>query len=112
MPQILVEVEQSVINSWSAYFNKLTPAQLERLAILGEEMAEAQHVIGKILRHGYASVNPDRPTSANKLLLQDELGHVAFAVSMLTEAGDLSEAAIDAQRKHKARSIAKYLHHN
>ena len=39
-------------------FNKLTAAQTERLAILSEELGEAQQAIGKIMRHGYDSCNP------------------------------------------------------
>ena len=32
-------------------FNKLSDAETERLAILAEEMGEAQQAIGKIIRH-------------------------------------------------------------
>ena len=34
-------------------FNKLSAAEAERLALLLEELGEAQQAIGKILRHGY-----------------------------------------------------------
>ena len=37
----------------------LTLSRLERLALLLEELGEAQQVIGKILRHGYDSRHPD-----------------------------------------------------
>ena len=33
-------------------FNRLSPAEYERLAILAEEMGEAQQALGKIMRHG------------------------------------------------------------
>jgi hypothetical protein len=36
-------------------FNGLAPAETERLALLLEELGEAQQAIGKILRHGYES---------------------------------------------------------
>ena len=42
------------------HFNKLTPAEAERLAILAEECGEVIQVIGKILRHGYDSYHPDQ----------------------------------------------------
>lgn len=47
----------------------LTNAELERLAILMEECAEVQHIIGKIIRHGYESFNPfdDNKTPNRKL---------------------------------------------
>ena len=41
------------------HFNRLTPAEAERLAMLAEEAAEVIQVVGKILRHGYASYHPD-----------------------------------------------------
>ena len=37
----------------SSHFNKLTPAQAERLAILIEECGEVIQAATKILRHGY-----------------------------------------------------------
>ena len=43
------------------HFNQLTPAEAERLALLLEELGEAQQAIGKILRHGYASTHPANP---------------------------------------------------
>ena len=113
MPKITIEAEQSVINSLvGSHFNKLTPAQAERLAVLSEELAEASHRVAKILRHGYESVNPFHPHSGNnQTLLQDELGHVQNSIAMLIKAGDLSESAIQAQQHHKASSIGSYLHH-
>ncbi len=41
------------------HFNRLTPAEAERLAMLAEEAAEVIQIVGKILRHGYASYHPD-----------------------------------------------------
>jgi NTP pyrophosphatase (non-canonical NTP hydrolase) len=99
----------------SAHFNKLTPGQLERLAILGEEMGEAQQIIGKILRHGYDSHNPDvvvpedeRPET-NTELLEKELGDVVFAINQLGD--DVSLSAIGKRVLAKAEKIKPYLHH-
>lgn len=41
------------------HFNDLEPGEAERLAILAEEAGELIHAIGKILRYGYESHNPD-----------------------------------------------------
>jgi hypothetical protein len=51
------------------HFNRLTPAEAERLALLLEELGEAQQIIGKILRHGYESYHPDDPETTNRTLL-------------------------------------------
>lgn len=59
------------------HFNQLDPAEAERLAILSEEMGEALQIVGKILRHGYHSYNPLKPTrTTNRELLVQELSHV------------------------------------
>ncbi|QBJ04542.1 nucleoside triphosphate pyrophosphohydrolase [Pseudomonas phage Lana] len=66
------------------HFNELTPAQAERLAILAEEMGEAIQIIGKILRHGYDSFNPDSlDIRTNRQYLHDELTDVEAAITMI-----------------------------
>jgi hypothetical protein len=89
----------------------LNAAQLERLAILSEEMGEAQQVIGKILRHGLDSQHPNGgPT--NRELLEIELGHVLFAVKLLKRSNDLNYVEILRCSDDKAESIVEYLHFN
>lgn len=67
-----------------AHFNELTPAQMERLAILSEECGEVIQIIGKILRHGYDSCNPfgANPETNREGLLR-ELMDVSAAMGML-----------------------------
>jgi NTP pyrophosphatase (non-canonical NTP hydrolase) len=94
------------------FSNDLSDAQLERLAILSEELGEAQQVIGKVLRHGLHSWNPTVVgTGTNKDDLQKEMGHVAYAVSALCLAGDLEAMEIDRSHHKKIISIKKWLHH-
>jgi len=59
-----------------AHFNKLAPAEAERLAMLAEECGEVIQVIGKILRHGYDSYHPVNPRVTNRGLLVKELRDV------------------------------------
>lgn len=97
-----------------AHFNKLTPAELERLALLLEELGEAQQAIGKILRHGYDNYNPfSHPSSVptNRQSLERELGDVEYALHLLCEAGDLTAREIHKARNGKAEKISEYLHH-
>lgn len=58
------------------HFNKLTPAQAERLAMLAEECGEVIQIVGKILRHGYDSYHPVNPRVSNRDLLAKELRDV------------------------------------
>ena len=96
-----------------ANFNKLTPAQTERLALLSEELGEAIQVIGKILRHGYESYSPvDPKQETNKTALEQELGDVAFAASLMSKANDISLGKVTDFKSEKEQRKNKYLHHN
>lgn len=91
-------------------FNKLTPAEAERLALLAEECGEVIQAIGKILRHGYESTHPDGgPT--NREALERECGDLRHAVLRLQKEGDLSVRAIHGWSNAKAQNIERYLHH-
>lgn len=92
------------------HFNNLDPAEAERLALLLEELGEAQQAIGKILRHGYESCHPDGgPT--NRETLERELGDVRAAEAMLLEAGDLNSAQVQLCSRQKQEKVKRYLHH-
>lgn len=96
------------------HFNKLTPAEHERLAILSEELGEAQQAIGKILRHGYESCDPtftseDERAPTNRENLEKELGDVVFAINMLGD--DIYQPAVGRRVLSKAEKIKPYLHH-
>lgn len=95
----------------SEHFNKLTPAEAERLALLLEEMGECQQAIGKILRHGYESKHPnkmDGPT--NRESLEREVGDVLHAIWLMMKR-DICEKAIEERRHVKSVTVQLYLHH-
>jgi len=99
------------------FTNGLTRAQEERLAILLEELGEAQQAIGKILRHGYDSCNPllepedGNPKTCNREDLEKELGDVRFAIELLQIEKDISRTDTNARMWEKAEKIKPYLHH-
>lgn len=91
-------------------FNQLTAAQAERLALLLEELGEAQQAIGKILRHGFDEYHPNGgPT--NRESLERELGDVGYAIRLLVAGNDLTATHIHKWEKLKAERVARYLHH-
>lgn len=92
------------------HFNKLTPAEAERLALLIEESGETLHAVGKILRHGYESRHPDGGPS-NREMLSRELGDACHAFDLLCDSGDLSADEIADYRDKKAEAVKPYLHH-
>lgn len=93
--------------------NSLTKAELERLAILSEECAEVQQVIGKIIRHGYSSYNPfDKDRTSNRHLLEKELGDLMLAIALVARRDDVDLDTMEEHSARKAENIQKYLHHN
>jgi NTP pyrophosphatase (non-canonical NTP hydrolase) len=93
------------------HFNDLTPAQAERLALLLEEMGEAQQIIGKILRHGYESYNPNHPDGTNRMLLENELADVLAAIKMMENAEDIQQDVLTMRCVQKQQKVRRYLHH-
>lgn len=95
------------------HFNRLSPAEAERLAILVEELGESLQMIGKILRHGFESSNPlsTGPVNTNRDLLEAELGHVKHAIDRLANNGDLSLEKITQSAEKKSLTISRWLHH-
>jgi hypothetical protein len=93
------------------HFNKLTPAEHERLALLVEECGEVVQIGMKIMRHGYDSAHPEHPEIDNRGLLEKEIGHVIHAVHLMMSSNDLYDRAIYRAEDEKAKKIIPYLHH-
>lgn len=92
--------------------NRLSPAEVERLALLVEELGEAQQAVGKILRHGYHGAHPDdEEKKTNRGRLEEELGHVLFSMSFMEECGDLEMVNIEKSARTKKLCVKKWLHH-
>lgn len=95
------------------HFNKLTPAQAERLAVLAEEAGEIVQIIGKILRHGYESTNPDAPEKGtNREMLAREIGDLDAVVDLMLVTDDLSQGELIDAKAAKSARMRKYFHHN
>lgn len=62
------------------HFNKLTPAEHERLSLLFGECGEVIQAISKIMRHGYES---GWNGNNNRADLEKEISHVQNAIEML-----------------------------
>jgi len=91
----------------------LTQAQQERLYLLVEEAAEVQHIVSKILRHGYESYNPfDKEKKKNIFLLEKELGDLMFAIHFLASERDIDLNNVDVHKQEKRNTIQRYLHFN
>lgn len=99
------------------HFNQLTPAEAERLALLAEECGEIIQIVGKILRHGYESHDPTKPSRAgepvmtNRDLLTCELGDYEAAMKMMLLARDVDSEHVAAAMCAKEKRVGRYLHH-
>lgn len=99
-------------SSMTEHFNGLSESEHERLSILMEECGEVQQVIGKIMRHGYESYNPnDINQITNRNLLEKEIADIGVAVNMMELSFDINRNSIDSHYQNKKISIRKYLHH-
>lgn len=96
-----------------SHFNDLSPAQAERLALLAEECGECIQAIGKILRHGYESRHPegDHAGATNRQRLEEEIGDVEAAITMMVWAGDIGKEPVLRAARDKWKRVQKYLHH-
>jgi len=93
-----------------ASYNRLSPAQAESLALLLEELGEAQQAIGKILRHGLYANHPATGV-VNRAALERELGDVRAAVMIACGVRLCGEDEIGGWCRSKLGKICQYLHH-
>ncbi len=95
-------------------YNKLTPAESERLYLLLEECGEVQQIVGKILRHGYEEFHPNdkkKVPTTNRKMLERELGDVFCIIEMMMNKKDVSGIELEKNRVLKEERVKKYLHH-
>lgn len=94
----------------TGHFSELSPATAEALALLVEELGEAQQAIGKILRHGLFSCHPVTGASNQDALVR-ELGDVRAAMVIVTRLGIVQEGELHQATTEKLDRIGVYLHH-
>lgn len=88
-------------------------AEEELLHLLQEECAETIQAASKVLRHGWASRNPDdmEPARTNREHLEYEAGHVRAALTLLARRDCVRiEPLLDSMRR-KLQTVRPYLHH-
>lgn len=93
------------------HFNALTEREAEGLALLSEELGEAQQAIGKILRHGLESRNPSKRYGSNRKDLEKELGHISAAITILVNNRVLDGKNMGKHSHKKLGKVYMYLHH-
>ena len=95
-------------------FNKLTPAESERLALLIEEAGEVIQAATKVLRHGWNSYDPTLPPGkamSNRASLEKEMGHYEHATRRMFSAVDVDCTIVGHYCDRKADTIGQWMHH-
>lgn len=91
-------------------FNQLSDSQIEALSLLAEECGEVVLAVGKVLRHGFESVNPYDPDGPNnREQLEKELGDVVVAQEILRRNAWIEDTDPSHLVK-KLRNCQRYLH--
>ena len=94
------------------HFNRLTPAEAERLALLAEECGEVVQIVGKILRHGYESKHPNNLSGpTNRQMLEKEAGDVYAVLDLMLQEGDINSCAVSDHNLAKVAAMARWTHH-
>lgn len=89
--------------------NKLTAAEIERLAILAEEASEVAQAAMKILRHGYSSC-PPAGLRNNREQLQEELFDLEIAIRFMRWSGDVRPVPFETMESAMKRKL-RYTYH-
>jgi len=93
-------------------FNKLTPAEAERLAMLAEEAGEIVQIVGKVLRHGYESKHPDNLDGPNnRTMLKKEVDDLCAIWMQMARCGDVSHGFDFDEIKTVWQRKRKFTHH-
>ena len=107
----VIELERQIVRQAALdALPGLTPAEIERLAILAEECGEVVQAVGKVLRHGWESQSPygGKP---NRQALEREIGNVRAVVNLMLDSGDVRLAELQAWQRRKREQVEKWTHH-
>jgi len=89
----------------------MNPAQIERLAICAEEAGEVIQAVGKCLRHGMDSENPNIiGGGCNHYHLARELGQLIRIADWLVGHGDIYDEYLKKGYDEKMRKMREYIH--
>lgn len=88
----------------------LSPAEIERLALLAEECGGVAQAVGKVLRHGWESSSPygGRP---NRSSLEREVGQLRAVMTLMLDEGDMQLANVQSWQRNKRSTLPKWTHY-
>lgn len=91
-------------------FNKLPPAEAERVAKMMGELAELQIELGAVLLHGWGNHHPfDRPRLTNRQRVELELGDVFAVAELMHRNKDID--VNKAEEVGGTKDVTRWMHH-
>lgn len=94
------------------HFNKLSNAELERLALLGEECGEVIQVIGKVIRHGYTDSHPKYGNKPTRQMLEQEIADLFVIIELMIIEDDINDNQLYNCKMLKKNKINNSLRYN
>lgn len=89
----------------------LTPAEAERIAMLGEECGEVVHAAMKPLRHGYDSYDPTAAVAeSNRAMLAREISDLIMKIRWMAHKGDIPIGWL-VEACNKPLTVPRYTYH-
>jgi NTP pyrophosphatase (non-canonical NTP hydrolase) len=88
----------------------LSPAEIERLAMLAEECGEVVQAVGKVLRHGWDSSSP-YGSRTNRATLEREVGDVRAVIGLMLDYHDLHLAEVQTWQRRKRAAVPRRTHY-
>ena len=94
------------------HFNKLSNAELERLACLAEECGEVIQMVNKTIRHGFDNSHPKYGNKTCRELLEQEIADLFVIFELMNGNEDFDEDRLYECKMFKKSKINKSLRYN
>ncbi len=94
------------------HFNKLSNAELERLACLAEECGEVIQIVNKTIRHGYENSHEKYNNKTPRAMLEQEIADLFVIVELMIREEDIDTTNLTQCYGFKKGKINKSLRYN
>lgn len=81
--------------------------ELERLAMLAEQLGRTAEAVGRVTRHGWDRAHDSIPRT-NRTMLEREIGKLQAVVDFMVQRGDLEKQQMRHWREVEDRAIPKF----
>jgi NTP pyrophosphatase (non-canonical NTP hydrolase) len=94
------------------HFNKLSNAELERLAVLAEECGEVIQIVNKTIRHGFDNSHEKYGNKTCRELLEQEIADLFVIIELMLREEDINDDRVYSCKTLKKNKINRSLRYN